>query len=105
MIRLYNVDLGIVQAIWRKEVGQNKYQANKISEDWLLLIFPEEQNSTYLQKLLKNMYFLWVYYLDKESSEAFCLCCLSGMLCFLSGGRCECCLHHLEYFLHNTGTQ
>lgn len=87
MIRLYNVDLGIVQAIWKKEVGQNKYQANKISEDWLLLIFPEEQNSTYLQKLLKNMYFLCVYYLDKESSEAFCLCCLKWYAVLFEWGQ------------------
>jgi len=25
-----------------------------------------------------------MYHLDKESSEAFCLCCLTGRLCFLS---------------------
>lgn len=42
MIRLYNLDLRIVQAIWKKKRGQGKYQGNKIWTDWLLLIFPEE---------------------------------------------------------------
>lgn len=74
MIRLYNVDLGIVQAIWKKEVGQNKYQTNKISEDWLLLIFPEEH--TYLQKLLKK-YVLFVSVLFGQREQWSILLVLS----------------------------
>lgn len=101
MIKLFNIDLGIIQAVWKKEGGQNKYQASMISKYRLLLIFPEEYNSTSLHKLPKNMCFLCVYCLAKESCAVLpehqaVLPDWEQMWSYL------CCL---EYFLHNTETQ
>lgn len=86
MIKLFNIDLGIIQAVWKKEGGQNKYWANTISKYRLLLIFPEEYNSTSLHKLTKKICAfcectVWL----KEAV----LCCLSIRLWFLTESRCE----------------
>lgn len=104
MMRLFYIDLGI----GNHKISLKKRKGGKIfiRQIWFqkqaLINLSWRVKLNIFAKLPKDMCFLWVYCLAKESSV---LSCLTVRLCFPTESRCEAAYAVWNIFLHNIETQ